>query len=66
MRTRTLIAVATVAGMAGAIVEHNLAAMYVALSAGGVFYMLHAIEVKINKLLDHHRITVGDGEIARD
>lgn len=66
MRTRALIAIATVAGVAGAIAEHNLAAMYVALTAGGVFYVLHAIEVKINKLLDHYRIIVRPEEIARD
>jgi len=66
MRTRTLIAIATVAGVAGAIHEHNLAAMYVALGTGGIFYMLHAIEAKINRLLDHYRITVRDDEIARD
>jgi hypothetical protein len=39
---------------------NNLAAIYVALSFGGIAYMLHMTDVKINKLLDHHRITVRD------
>jgi hypothetical protein len=41
----------------------NLAAIYVAISFGCIGYMLHVLEVKINKLLDHHRITVRDKDI---
>jgi hypothetical protein len=66
MRTRTLIAIATVAGIAGAVHEHDLAAMYVAIGTGGIIYLLHAIEAKINRLLDHYHLTVGDADIARD
>ena len=42
------------------IAQNNLAAVYVALSFGVIAYMLHSLDCKINKLLDHHRIIVRD------
>jgi hypothetical protein len=40
----------------------DLAASYVALSFGCIAYTLHGTEIKINNLLDHHRITVRDND----
>jgi hypothetical protein len=49
-----------------AIYKDNLAAGYIAGAAFAILYLLHAIEFKLNKLLDYHRIFVSDGDIARD
>lgn len=66
MRTRTTIGIASAVGVAGAIYAGDLAATYVAVAGFASLYVLHAIEVKLNKLLDHHNISVPDSEIARD
>jgi predicted Kef-type K+ transport protein len=49
-----------------AVYEENLAAVYVALGVALLVYGLHAIEFKLNKLLDRHDISVPDYEIAQD
>lgn len=66
MRTRVWIGLFTLAGVFLAGQEHDLAASYVALGTGAIVYLLHAIEAKLNKLLDYHRITVWDSDIAKD
>jgi hypothetical protein len=53
-----------VTAVAVIIAWNNLAAIYVAISFGVFAYWLHTIEVKINKLLDHHRIIVRDKDIG--
>jgi hypothetical protein len=66
MRTRVLILLSLLlfAGIAG--YADNLAAVYVAAGAHAIIYLLHTIEVKLNRLLDHYGILVTDAEIARD
>jgi hypothetical protein len=66
MRTRWMIGIVLLVGTGVALHNENLAAAYVALAGCFAAYMLHAIEVKLNKLLDHHGIHVSDAEIARD
>jgi hypothetical protein len=56
--TGTLIWVLTLVGFIVAGYYDNLAAAYSALGFGTVVYMLHVIEVKLNKLLDHHDIFI--------
>jgi hypothetical protein len=46
--------------------KDNLAATYIAAAAFAIIYLLHTIEFKLNRLLDHERIFVGDADIARD
>lgn len=66
MRTRMTIGIALVAALAGATYAENLAAAYVAVAGAATVYLLHTIEFKLNKLLDHHGVSVPDFEIARD
>lgn len=66
MRTRTIIGLFTLAAVGFAAHENNLAAIYIAIGVGGITYLLHAIEVKLNKLLDRHGITVWESDIAND
>lgn len=66
MRTRVWIGLFTLAAAFWASQEHDLAAIYVAIGVGALTYQLHAIEVKLNRLLDQHGITVWDSEIAKD
>lgn len=66
MRTRVGIGLVTFAGISLAAHERDLAAVYVALGIGALIYLLHAIEVKINRLLDRYGITVLDSDIAKD
>lgn len=66
MRTRFIICAFTFAFFAGAVYAGSLAAEYVAVAGGAIIYLLHAIEVKLNRLLDHHGIYVPDDEIARN
>ena len=66
MRTRTLIGLYTTAAVVLAGYQRDLGAVYIALGVGGLIYHLHAIEVKINRLLDHYGITVWDSDIAKD
>jgi hypothetical protein len=39
--------------------------MYAAIGFSFVLYMLHVIEVKINKLLDHYGLSVSEADIAQ-
>lgn len=66
MRTRTIIGLGCLAAIAGAAYKDDLAAVYVALGVGSIIYLLHAIEIKLNRLLDHYGIFVSDQEAARD
>lgn len=65
MKTRTLIILSCVAFSAGAASQNNLAALYVALVGHAIIYMLHVVEVKLNRLLDHSRLTVTGAEAAQ-
>jgi hypothetical protein len=66
MRTRIWIGLFTLAAAYWASQKGDLAAFYIAIGWGGITYLLHAIEVKLNRLLDQHGITVWDSEIAKD
>lgn len=66
MATRTWIVLFTIAGAVAAGSARDLAAFYVALVGGAIVYLLHAIEFKINRLLDQQRIRVPDRDIAKD
>ncbi len=66
MRTRAWIGLFTIAAVLFAGHEHDLAAIYAAIAWGAISFHLHAIEVKINRLLDYYRIIVPDNEIAKD
>jgi len=66
MTTRMLIFAAAALLLFGAFKENNLAASYITIIGAVIVYLLHAIEVKLNKLLDHHNISVLDADIARD
>jgi hypothetical protein len=66
MRTRLLIGLSLLLFGGSALYVDNLAAAYVALGCHAIIYLLHTIEVKLNRLLDHHGILVTDAEIARD
>ena len=50
-------------GLIRASYVNDLAAIYVAAAAGAILYMLHTIEVKLNRLLDYHRITVTKSDV---
>jgi hypothetical protein len=66
MSTRTLILIFGGAAFVLAAYANNLAAMYVAIFATFIIYLLHTLEVKLNKLLDHYGVTVWDSDIAKD
>lgn len=66
MRTRTMIGVSAALFVALAIYVQDFAAVYVAAGVHALAYLLHAIEVKLNKLLDHYGISVPDWQIAKD
>ncbi|GEM_PF-1632037 len=66
LKTRVGIAFATALGAGIAASQANLAAAYVALGVGAIVYLLHAIEFKINKLLDDRGIQVFDDQISKD
>jgi hypothetical protein len=66
MRVRTLFNILGALGIGGAIYAQDLAALYVAIVGVWVLYMVHAIEFKLNKLLDQNMISVPDYEIAKD
>jgi hypothetical protein len=61
-----MIGIAFVAALAGSAYDENLAAAYIAGAGAATIYLLHTIEFKLNKLLDHHGLSVPDSEIARD
>ena len=66
MKTRIGIALAVCVGVAIAASQANLAAAYVAIGVGAIVYLLHAIEYKINRLLDDRGIRVFDDQISKD
>jgi hypothetical protein len=66
MRTRVLIGLSLLFFGGLAVHVENLAAGYVALGTHAIIYLLHAMEVKLNRLLDYHNIFISDAEIARD
>ena len=66
MRTRIWLFIFMIAGGGLAFFAGDLAAGYVAIGIFMIMFMLHAIEVKLNRLLDDRRIHVSDWEIAKD
>ena len=66
MRTRIFIFLCMSAAIVVANNAHDLAASYVAFGVAVIGYLLHAIEFKLNKLLDEHGIDVPDYEIGKD
>jgi hypothetical protein len=66
MSTRLLIIIFGGAAMVLAGSVDNLAAMYVSVFSTMIIYLLHTLEVKLNRLLDHHGITVWDSDISKD
>lgn len=65
LSTGTYIWITTMGALVLAGYADNLAAMYSALGFGGVVYLLHVIEMKLNKLLEHHGLFVSTHDIAR-
>jgi hypothetical protein len=65
MSTRGLIFIFGIAAMVLAGYANNLAAMYVSLFSTFIIYLLHTLEVKLNRLLDHYGITVWDSDIDK-
>lgn len=66
MRTRTMIGLLSVGVAAFGVATQDFAVVVISAAWGALAYHLHAIEVKLNKLLDFHRIQVLDSEIAKD
>lgn len=66
MKTRTGIVIVTIVALGVAAQQTDLAAAYIAIGCGGIIYLLHAIEFKLNKLLSERGIYVYDDEIAKD
>lgn len=66
MRTRVLIGLVGAIFAAVAAFNRDLAALYVAVGTTAVVFLLHAIEYKLNRLLDAARVRVPDREIAAD
>lgn len=62
-KTSTLAIVAAVFAAFIAWQKDDLAAGYVAVGGAVIFYMLHVIEVKLNKLLDAQDLRVEQDEI---
>ncbi len=66
MRTRTMLVLGWIVAATWAVSQGDLAAVYVAFGVAAIIYLLHAIGVKLNKLLDYHGIFVSDHDIARE
>ena len=66
MTTRHWIVIVTIAAAVYAGSKGDIAAVYIAIGVGALTFHLHAIEVKVNRLLDHCGITVWDSEIAKE
>jgi len=66
MSTRFLILIFGGAAFVLAAYSKDLSAMYIALFATFIIYLLHTIEFKLNKLLDHYGIRIWDSDIAKD
>ena len=66
MRTATWIGLATACAGAFAAYKGDLAAFYVAIAWGSLTYLLHAVEFKLNALLDRYGIVVSPHDIAKD
>ena len=66
MSTRFLIFIFGAGAFAMGAYEKNLTAMMVAVFSTFIIYLLHTIEFKLNKLLDHYGIRVWDSDIAKD
>lgn len=66
MSTRTLIFIFGGAAFIMAAYAKDLSAMYIALFATFIIYLLHTIEFKLNKLLDYYGIRVWDSDVAKD
>lgn len=65
MGTRMTIWLSAIVWTGIALYGDNVAAAYVSLGTHVIMYMLHVIEVKVNKLLDHQSLYVSNVEIAR-
>jgi hypothetical protein len=66
MRTRTWIGLATACAGAFAAYKEDLAAFYIAIAWGSLAYVLHGVEFKLNRLLDHYGIVVTPDDVAKD
>jgi hypothetical protein len=66
MRTRIWIGLATACAGVFAAYKGDLAAVYIAIAWGSLTYVLHGVEFKLDRLLDHHGIFVSPNEIAKD
>ena len=66
MRVRPFFAVAGLGTFAVGIYANDLAAMYVAGFGYAILVLLHAIEFKVNRLLNEAGVRVADDEIKAD
>jgi hypothetical protein len=55
--------VAMCAAVGLAVYSESVPAMFIAIIGSALYIQLHTIEVKLNKLLDHHRIFVSRTDI---
>lgn len=53
----------TSAAVAAAVYSESVPAMFIAVIGSALFWQNHTIEVKLNKLLDHHQIFVSRDDI---
>lgn len=65
MKYSTVLIISAAVWLGIAYQQHNLAAAYVAVGVHVILYVLHAIEVKLNKLLDERGIHVSPQEITQ-
>ncbi len=64
MKTSIVILLSALVWTGMALQTDNLAAVYVSISAHVLFYILHALEVKVNRLLDHYGLQVTRHDVA--
>jgi len=65
MPTTFMIAISAFIWTAWAAAAENMTAAYISIGVHALVYLLHAIEVKLNRLLDHHGIHVSKQEISQ-
>jgi len=63
MRTRVVIFLSLLFWGGIAVCKDNMAAIYVVVGVHAIIYLLHTIDVKLNRLPDHYGILVADAEI---
>lgn len=63
MKFRNVVMLGMIACGAAALYDKDLLVVVIVTGGGCIFYMLHVIETKLNKLLDKHDIHVSQKEL---